>query len=535
MDGTLMPQNYTIEDAPASTYTVGDDTNHADALARVAQPTQFEKASAARGDSATPAMDTLRGFGQGLMNRAALVGRGIHAIPEVGPALIPSQGLAAEQQMSIPRTPGEKLGNNIESIGEAALPVGELFNAAKGSRYVAPIASKVSEYALPFVSHIPGVKEAMEAPTMVKAALTGAGKGAAFGAAGGAATSKLDPYETAKGALYGALTGGIAGAGAYGIGRLANQIPTAAEAFVPMGPTRVNPEHIAELNAEKPFVPQGPTRVNPAHIQELNRPQIPTAKPEPFELTPPPQPTEQAIQQQMEFPQEIPAQAASAVPAQIPAGRVGPPMQRLGELIEQGAGTPQLQPNAPLREQRQLQKPFGNRAAVEVSELHGPRTVAPEQIPQAIPNAVDQAMGGNLTPEAAEKARLQEKYPDAGDRQAIHRTSEKVFEATRDNPDLRKALGDLPAHDNKGGPDLARAAANLGEDLGERRIGNKKAEWMGAGQINRDVLFDRLLDKGYTAQEILDAAHAEPQSIPTLAKPGPMKAARPIAREKAGD
>ena len=216
-------------------------------------------------------------------------------------------------------------------------------------------------------------------------------------------------------------------------------------------------------------------------------------------------------------------------------------MGQLDELMKQQGGAPEggipaLQPNVPLREQRQLQKPFGNRAAVEVSEMHGPRTTAPEQIPQAIPNAVDQAMGGDLTPEAIEKARLQEKYPDAGDRQAIHRTSEKTFEATRDNPELRKALGDLKAHDNQGGPDLARAAANLGEDLGERRIGNKKAEWMGAGQIGRGEMFDRLLDKGYTPQQILDAARAEPASIPTLAKPGPMRTSgRKQVREKTGD
>lgn len=264
-----------------------------------------------------------------------------------------------------------------------------------------------------------------------------------------------------------------------------------------------------------------------------------------------------------------PAEAASqpysaGMPAVREPGRTGPPLQRLEELIQQASGTPPgrigtLEPatslrsqppqslgaasegftpavdptrNVSLREQRQLQKPFGNRSAVEVSEMHGPRTVAPEKIPQVLSNAVDEAMGAEVTPQAREKMRLQAKYPDAGDRQEIHRTSEKVFEATRDNPKLRKGLGDLPAHDNKGGPDLARAAANLGEDLGERRIGNKKAEWMGAGQIGRGEMFDRLLDKGYTAQEIFDAAHAEPKA----GKPGMMRATgeRP-AREKTGD
>jgi hypothetical protein len=200
------------------------------------------------------------------------------------------------------------------------------------------------------------------------------------------------------------------------------------------------------------------------------------------------------------------------------------PIKRMGELLQQQGGAPpggipRLDPNVALREQRQLQKPFGNRAAVEVSDMAGPRTVAPEKVPQAIPNMVDQAMGADVTPEATEKARLQEKYPDAGDRQQIHRTSEQVFEATRDNPKLRKALGDLPAHDNKGGPDLARAAANLGEDLGQQRIGNKKAEWMGAGQVGRSEMFDRLLAKGHTPQQIYDAAQAAPPDT----RPGLMR------------
>ena len=321
------------------------------------------------------------------------------------------------------------------------------------------------------------------------------------------------------------------------------------------------------VEAEKPFVPQGPKL--PAELAGPGG--IPVVGSEPLRLTSPETGRETAIQQSF-FPkvegaaQGVPAPQpySAGMPAVREPGRVGPPLQRLEELIQQASGTPPggmpgLEPgvslrnqspqslgaasegfapavdptkNVPLREQRQLQKPFGNRAAVEVSEMHGPRTVAPEQIPQVIQNTVDQAMGAELTPEASEKARLQAKYPDSGDRQAIHRTSEKVFEATRDNPKLRKALGDLPAHDNKGGPDLARAAANLGEDLGERRIGNKKAEWMGAGQIGRGEMFDRLLDKGYTAQEIFDAAHAEPKA----GKPGMMRATgeRP-AREKTGD
>ena len=500
-----------------------DDPTHAEARARVAQPTQFEKARADA--SATPGLDTLKGFGEGALKTAADVGWGISKIPVVGSHIIPAQGLAAEQKLATPRTAGEKLGSNIEGVAEAALPVGEAIDAVKGSKFVRPAAQFLSENVLPEIKSLPyvgrGIEAAEKAPNFVKAAIRGGTTGATVGGLEQAIRTGGDPYETAKGALYGGAGGATLGAAAHGISRLANRIPEVSEA--------------------------------------------------PFELTAPPAEREPAVQQQIEFPK---VQGASAAPpasqpysAGMPSvrepGRAGPPLQRLEELIQQASGTPPgrigtLEPatplhsqppqsvgaaaegfapavdpmrNVPLREQRQLQKPFGNRAAVEVSEMHGPRTVAPEKIPQVLSNTVDEAMGGEITPEAKERARLQEKYPDAGDRQQIHRTSEKIFEATRDDPKLRKALGDLPAHDNKGGPDLARAAANLGEDLGERRIGNKKAEWMGAGQIGRGEMFDRLLDKGYTAQEIFDASQAELK----VGKPGLMRAARKPAQEKTGD
>ena len=54
---------------------------------------------------------------------------------------------------------------------------------------------------------------------------------------------------------------------------------------------------------------------------------------------------------------------------------------------------------------------------------------------------------------------------------------------------------------------------------------------MGAGQIGRGEMFDRLLDKGYTAQEIFDASQAELK----VGKPGLMRAARKPAQEKTGD
>jgi hypothetical protein len=286
---------------------------------------------------------------------------------------------------------------------------------------------------------------------------------------------------------------------------------------------------------ERPFTPQGPQ----LPIENRTPGGLPVVSDKPLTLANPEVGRETAIQPSL-FPSvEGAAPAAAETPGGMPSVSRNP-IDRVADLVQAGAGTPEgrvgaLDPAVSLREQRQLQKPFGNRAAVEVSELHGPRTTAPEKIPQVLSNTVDQAMGADVTPEAKEKARLQEKYPDAGDRQAIYRTSEKMFEATRDNPKLRKALGDLKAHDNQGGPDLARAAANLGEDLGERRIGNKKKEWMGSGQVGRAEMFDKLLDAGHTPQEILDAAEKGLEPV-GAGKPGPMRAAEQSrTREKAGD
>ena len=544
---------FTIEDAPAAAtpkFTIGDDTTHAAAAARVAQPTQFEKDRTLQGSAlsrgASGAWSGLKAMLPSLEDAHPEGKLGISDIPGIGTAV--QMGTNAARTYQKERDSGQGVIPAAASAAGGALGLDT--QGIKERAQQGDVAGVIGEGIPAIAATLAGGELAEHAPAIAKkfpTATTLATAPIRYGAraAEDVINSHLLPLRSAKGLM---LPADEAAAMKVQIpGRdVGLPAPTPAKPFVPQGPT-ATPEQLGTLRA---------------------------VSKEPFELTPPPQETTPAIQQQMEFPAaneiafrtdangtrwaktpdspaevSIPKNLSDNEAQQYAQGKLDlqsnfakgrSPMGQLDELMKQQGGAPpggrpSLEPGIPLREQRQLQKPFGNRAAVDVSEMHGPRTTAPEQIPQAIPNAVDQAMGGDLTPEAIEKERLQEKYPDAGDRQAIHRTSEKTFEATRDNPELRKALGDLKAHDNQGGPDLARAAANLGEDLGERRIGNKKAEWMGAGQIGRGEMFDRLLDKGYTPQQILDAAQAEPQSIPTLAKPGPARASRQAAREKAGD
>lgn len=502
-----------------------DDPTHSQALARVAQPTQFEKNAAAAGASATPWTDTARGFGQGLMGTAALVGRGIHAIPGVGPALIPAQGLAAEQKMSIPHTPGEKLGSNIEGVAEAALPVGEVLDAAKGSKYIRPAAQFISENVIPEIKSLPyvgrGIEAAEKAPTLVKAAIRGGTTGATLGGLEQAIRTR-NLEETAKGALYGGAGGAILGMGAHGINRLAGA-GTAGE--------------------------------------------IPTVSKAPFELTPPPQPTEQAIQQKMEFPQEIPATQAPAPIAQIPAaGRVGPPMQRLGELIEKGAGTRPLEPAVPLR--NQLPQSIGSAsegfipATDPMKNAGGPitfrrepivktvpgleegplRAQAPEGIPTAATEEPARQMGapplqGNIPlreqfkPTGAEppskQLTLEQKYPDRELRQLVHANGEGIVQATGNDRDTLKAIHDLK------NTDVRQALINSGEDVGQMSIGNRKAT---GNQITRQEAFDRLLAKGHSPQQIVDLAkQAAKEGYAGAGKPDLMRATEGRAREKTGD
>jgi hypothetical protein len=477
-----------------------DDPTHAQAAARVAQPTQFEQASAARGDSATPWKDTLKGIPEGLMQPVASVAGMINKIPKVGETLAPSQGVKALQQLTTATTPGEKLGAREADVATTLIPIAGEVGKAREAGTLVPYATRLAT------------------------GLVGTAAGSTIGREVGRHIPIIGGETLGQiGEAAGGLAGGLAGGGAFGEGRRTignpRELPYVGKYLPDLLKAKEVPTAMPSVMSDKPLELTSPVSERETPIQDALHFPAPVEEPEPYSASP--------MKRMGQLVREQGGAPAGGMPTLQPGVSLRNQPQSVGAA---SAGFPRIDPNAPLREQ-QLQKPFGNRVAPEVSETFGPRTVAPEKLPQEIPNAVSRAMGEEVTPAETEKERLQRLYPDSGERQLVHINGEKMYEATKDDRRLMKAITDLKAHDNQGGPDLARAAANLGEDLGEKRIGNKKAEWMGAGQIGRSEMFDRLLDKGYTAQEILDAAHRSPESRPGLIRSQPWT--KP--NEKTGD
>ena len=541
-----MANDYTIGDAPAPQYTIGDD-DHAEALARVAQPTKFEKGVAAKGYSSTPGMDTLKGVGEGALQTAADVGWGLSKIPVVGKYLAPAQGLAAENKLATPTTSGEKLGKTIEGVAETALPVGELFEAAKASKYARPIADFVrpaAQYAeenvLPAVKAIPyvgrGIEAAEKAPNFVKAAIRGGTTGATLGGLEQAIRTHGDPYETAKGVLYGGAGGAGAGMLAHGVNRLAaGGIPAVASTFKPQGP-QLPPELAG---------PGG----------------IPVVGSEPLTLRNPDAGRETAVQPRFEFP-GMEGASETATPAKTGGGSA---LNKLEGLVEEAAGTKPLQPAVSLR--NQLPQPLGAGASgfPAVGEVpanmggkvtfrrepiaktvpgleEGPlRAQPPEGLPTVATEEPARQMGApplqpavslreqfkptGMEP-ASKQLTLEQKYPDREVRQLVHANGEDMVDAAGNDRETLKAIHDLK------NTDVRQALINSGEDMGQTSIGNRKAT---GDQMTRQDAFKKLLAKGYTPQQIVDLAKQETSAV-AGGKPGPMRATgeRP-AREKAGD
>jgi hypothetical protein len=279
----------------------------------------------------------------------------------------------------------------------------------------------------------------------------------------------------------------------------------------------------------------------------------------PYELANPAVEPEAAIQQTFGFPKvEEGAPAAAGQqgqPGRMPSvrepGRVGPPLQRLGELIEQAAGTPkapELQPAVPLREQLGN---FGGKVTFRrepiiknVGEMEegAERAKAPERMPTVATEEPARQMGApplqaavplreQLKPTGMEPASrqltLEQKYPDREIRQLVHANGEEMIDAIGDDAETRKAVHDLK------NPDVRQALINSGEDMGQMSVGNRKAT---GNQISRQEAFKKLLAKGYTPQQIIDLAKQEFEEVGAGAgKPGPMRAPREVRREKTGD
>lgn len=256
------------------------------------------------------------------------------------------------------------------------------------------------------------------------------------------------------------------------------------------------------------------------------------------------------------------------MPAIREPGRVGPPLQRLGELIEQAAGTKPLQPAVSLR--NQLPQSVG--AAAEgfpkigeppLQNMGGPitfrrepivktipgleegplRAQAPEGLPAVATEEPARQMGApplqpavplreQLKPTGMEPASkqltLEQKYPDREVRQLVHANGEDIVQAAGNDRETLKAIHDLK------NPDVRQALINSGEDMGQVSIGNRKA--MGESQLSRQDAFKKLLAKGYSPKQIVDLASQEMEPVISGGKPGPMRAAgRETRREKTGD
>ena len=269
-----------------------------------------------------------------------------------------------------------------------------------------------------------------------------------------------------------------------------------------------------------------------------------------------------------------PAEAASqpysaGMPAVREPGRVGPPLQRLEELIQQASGVKPLEPAISLR--NQLPNSVGAAAEgfpqvgeVPLKNMGGPvtfrrepivktvpgleegplRAQAPEGLPTVATEEPARQMGApplqpavplrqqlkvtGMEP-ASRQATLEEKYPDREVRQLVHANGEDIVQAAGQDRETLKAIHDLK------NPDVRQALINSGEDMGQVSIGNRKA--MGESQLSRQDAFKKLLAKGYSPKQIVDLAKQEMKEGGTGAgKPGPMRATgeRP-AREKTGD
>jgi hypothetical protein len=534
-------------------FAPGGAAQKATAAARVAQPTQFEEESKARGDSATPWTDVAKGVGEGLLRPVSGVAGLINKIPHVGETLAPSQGVKALQNVSTPVTPGEKLGAHEADVATTLIPIAGEAGEARAAGKLLPYAKKLATGAI-------GSMVGGEAGKYV-----GGHVGGELGA------------DIGEG--LGALGGGLAGGGAFG------------EKYRKIGNPSELPyfgKFLPDLVEDKGFVPMGPTRVNDSHIAELNKPPVPAVAETPFHLTSPAAAREAPVQTGFNFPgQEAPAEIPSV--AKAPRDPLRSQLQQVGDLVKQGAGTPEmptLQPGVPIGQQPRSVGAAAPSGFPRVGEAplnaggkvtfrrepiiktvggleEGPgRAVAPEKVPAALGNEIDRAM--KVEPDDVAKWRqgLQTKYPDREHRQLVHSEGEELADTLGNNRELLTKIHDLK------NPDVRQLAINSGENLvrddgSPIMVNNRAADVKGETSDSRILKFNRLIDagldpqtianktlpgdiprpsmfkwllkKGVKPEEMYDLAH-KPMEEAIAGKPGPIRS-QPWTKpgEKTGD
>jgi hypothetical protein len=156
-------------------------------------------------------------------------------------------------------------------------------------------------------------------------------------------------------------------------------------------------------------------------------------------------------------PVEAPAPAPAAV-TPMEAPKAAPAAPSINEVVNKATGVKPLKANVPIREQLT-----------------------------------------NMTPptetESPEAAAFKAKYPDKPARQMAMANGEPIVDAVGNNPETMKAIHDMTR------VDLRQALINAGEDMGQKTVTNSK--FAGEGGVSRQDAFGRLLQKGYTPEQIV--------------------------------
>ena len=169
-------------------------------------------------------LDVATGLAKKPLELAAGVGELIHAIPKVGPAIIPAEGLKAEENIAEPKNLGESAGG---FIGDAAIYGGgeaAVSGVLKGMEILSKLPASVRLIAEAHPKLLKSLTTAMESKPLQnigKAAAVGGAQGAVEGAAEGGG----DSSKAIEGAEHGGATGALGAAG--GTALLEGAIPAA--------------------------------------------------------------------------------------------------------------------------------------------------------------------------------------------------------------------------------------------------------------------------------------------------------------------
>lgn len=166
-------------------------------------------------------LGAVKGFGKGVLDTTSGIGELVHAIPAVGPAIIPSEGLRAEEKMAEKNSPAEEFGGFIENLGEYAsgeealdglTRIAKLEKLAKGSATISNILDKTPDI----------LKKVFKGAA--KAGTVGGAQGAVKGASEGQGDAALAVTKAEQGAKEGAAGAAIGSTVAEGVGAVAKPI-----------------------------------------------------------------------------------------------------------------------------------------------------------------------------------------------------------------------------------------------------------------------------------------------------------------------